>query len=144
VSGADDLLRRAGALVPRVTPTQALADQRDRGAMLVDIRPQVLRARDGVIPGSVHVERNVLEWRLDPIGEWRLPTLRGADHPVVVVCNEGFASLLAAASVAEVGLRDVSDMLGGFVAWRAAGLPVGPAPDDEGALPGHITPPAAG
>jgi rhodanese-related sulfurtransferase len=97
-----------------------------QGALLVDIRYGALRDRDGTIPGAVIVERNELEWRLDPAGTHRLPEAVSYDLPVVVVCNEGYASTLAAASLHTLGLSRATDLAGGFQAWRAAGLPVTP------------------
>jgi rhodanese-related sulfurtransferase len=105
-----------------VTPEQAAAVQ-SRGGLIVDIRPHANRIAEGEIPGAVVVERIVLEWRLDPNGDHRLPSLT-SDTPVVIVCNEGYASSLAAADGLRLGLRRVTDLVGGFRAWKAAGLPV--------------------
>ena len=93
------------------------------GARLVDIRPVAQRAREGGVPGALVIERNVLEWRLDPAGSHRIP--EAVDHGVhwIVVCSEGYASSLAAASLRELGLHRATDLDGGFVAWAAAGLP---------------------
>ncbi|CAG6393790.1 rhodanese-like domain-containing protein [Streptomyces cocklensis] len=111
----------------RLGPAEAAGAARE-GALLVDIRYAALRDRDGTIPGAVIVERNELEWRLDPSGSHRLPQAVSYDLPVVVVCNEGYASTLAAASLHALGLAAATDLAGGFQAWRAAGLPV-TAPD---------------
>ena len=120
----DEMLAQARAELQRVTPAEA--DERRRaGALLVDIRPHANRMADGEIPDSVPIERIVLEWRLDPAGEHRLPGFT-ADTPVVVLCNEGYASSLAARDVGQLGVRSVTDLIGGFRAWRAAGLPVRP------------------
>lgn len=103
----------------------------DRGALLVDIRPAAQRTTYGEIPGAVVIERNVLEWRLDPTSPDRHPDVTDQlDRPVVVVCQEGFASSLAAASLQELGLSRATDLVGGFAAWKAAGLAV------EGSEPG--------
>ena len=93
-------------------------------ALLVDIRYAALRERDGLIPGALVVERNELEWRLDPRGSHRAPQATGHDLRIVVICNEGYASSLAAVSLHRLGLRRATDLVGGFQAWRAAGLPV--------------------
>ncbi len=123
MSAVDALLEAARAGLDRVTPHQAAEIQRD-GGLLVDIRYAKLRERDGTIPGALIVERNELEWRLDPTGAHRAPQATGHDLPVVVVCNEGYASSLAAVSLRHLGLYRATDLVGGFQAWRAAGLPV--------------------
>jgi rhodanese-related sulfurtransferase len=125
VSGLDDLLARARSNLDRVDPN-AVAAAVAAGALLVDIRPFEQRSRDGDIPGSVVVDRNVLEWRLDPGGAYRIPEITGPDQCIVLVCNEGYASSLAAATLQDLGLRSATDLAGGFVAWRAAGLPIEP------------------
>ncbi|WP_327168918.1 rhodanese-like domain-containing protein [Streptomyces subrutilus] len=124
--GIDELLERVRAGYTRVGPQEAYAASRS-GALLVDIRYQALRERDGLIPGALVVERNELEWRLDPRGSHRAAEATGHDLQVVVVCNEGYASSLAAASLHALGLSRATDLTGGFQAWRAAGLPVTPA-----------------
>lgn len=121
-TGAEDMVARARARLERVTPEQAAAVQ-SRGGLIVDIRPHANRIAEGEIPGAVVVERIVLEWRLDPNGDHRLPSLT-SETPVVIVCNEGYASSLAAADGLRLGLRRVTDLVGGFRAWKAAGLPV--------------------
>jgi rhodanese-related sulfurtransferase len=121
-TGAEDMVARARARLERVTPEQAAAVQ-SRGGLIVDIRPHANRIAEGEIPGAVVVERIVLEWRLDPNGDHRLPGLT-SDTPVVIVCNEGYASSLAAADGLRLGLRRATDLVGGFRAWKAAGLPV--------------------
>lgn len=123
-TGAERMVTDARAQLERVTPEQAAALQ-SRGGLIVDIRPYANRSAEGEIPGAVVVERIVLEWRLDPHGEHRLPGIT-ADTPVVIVCNEGYASSLAAADGQRLGLRQVTDLVGGFRAWQAAGLPVVP------------------
>jgi rhodanese-related sulfurtransferase len=106
----------------RLGPEQAHAAQR-AGAVLVDIRPAAQRAAEGGIPGALIVERNVLEWRFDPASEARLPEA-GYGARVVVFCSEGYTSSLAAAALQQLGVRHATDLAGGFVAWRAARLPV--------------------
>ncbi|MFJ9342539.1 rhodanese-like domain-containing protein [Streptomyces sp. NPDC101733] len=123
--GIDELLERVRAGYTRIEP-QAAYEASRAGALLVDIRYQALRERDGLIPGAVVVERNELEWRLDPLGSHRLPEATGHDLRVVVICNEGYASSLAAASLHALGLRRATDLTGGFQAWKSAGLPVTP------------------
>jgi rhodanese-related sulfurtransferase len=124
--GIDELLERVREDLDRVEPAEAHEAARAGEALLVDIRYAALRDRDGLIPGALVVERNELEWRLDPQGSHRLPEATGHDLRVVVVCNEGYASSLAAASLRQLGLHRATDLVGGFQAWRAAGLPVAP------------------
>lgn len=124
--GIDDLLERVRAGYRRIEAEQAHEAARTGEALLVDIRYAALRERDGLIPGALVIERNELEWRLDPQGSHRIPEATGHDLQVVVICNEGYASSLAAASLHQLGLRRATDLVGGFQAWRAAGLPVEP------------------
>ena len=93
------------------------------GALLVDIRPAAQRTIEGEVPGALVIERNVLEWRLDPTSDARLPQAVGHDVRVLVLCSEGYTSSLAAAALVEIGLHRATDVEGGFQAWRAAGLP---------------------
>ena len=125
MSGVDRLLAQARLGLRRVDPKQAkqIADQ---GGLLIDIRPAAQRAEFGEIPGTLIVERNNLEWRLDPGGSHRLPEAENPDRPVVIICQEGYASSLAAASLLDLGRSAVSDLDGGFVAWKRAGLPTTP------------------
>ncbi|MGW5490530.1 rhodanese-like domain-containing protein [Streptomyces olivaceoviridis] len=125
--GIDELLERVRAGYRRVEAREAYEAARSGDALLVDIRYAALRDRDGLIPGAVVVERNELEWRLDPQGSHRLPEATGHDLRIVVICNEGYASSLAAASLHQLGLHRATDLVGGFQAWRAEGLPVSPA-----------------
>ncbi|WP_329314685.1 MULTISPECIES: rhodanese-like domain-containing protein [unclassified Streptomyces] len=122
--GIDALLERVRSGYARIDPAQAHAAFRAGDALLVDIRYQALRDRDGLIPGALVVERNELEWRLDPQGSHRAPEATSHDLRVVVICNEGYASSLAAASLHALGLHRATDLTGGFQAWKAAGLPV--------------------
>ena len=121
----DEMLAAARARLHRLTPAEAFAEF-SRGAVLVDIRPQAQRAREGGIPGAVIVERNVLEWRFDPASDARLPWVYGDDQQVIVFCSEGYTSSLAAAALQDLGLASATDIAGGYVAWAAAGLPVCP------------------
>lgn len=119
----DDELEKSRRGLDRVSPAEAAAAA-DAGALLVDIRPISQRTADGEIPGALILERNVLEWRLDPESPYRVPEVTGPEQVVIVVCDAGFASSLAAASLQAVGLPRATDLDGGFQAWRAAGLPV--------------------
>ena len=104
--------------------------------MIVDLRSNDERARDGVIPGSVHVPRSVLEWRVDPDSGFANPVVADKDVELILVCHEGYSSSLAAASLRGVGRARVADLVGGFVGWREAGLETIPAPPLSGGLPG--------
>ncbi|MCO4699423.1 sulfurtransferase [Streptomyces sp. RO-S4] len=126
-AGIDELLERVRSGYVRIEAEEAYEAARSGDAVLVDIRYAALRERDGLIPGALVVERNELEWRLDPRGSHRLPEATSHDLRVVVVCNEGYASSLAAESLHRLGLYRATDLVGGFQAWRAAGLPVVPA-----------------
>ncbi|HEY5835471.1 rhodanese-like domain-containing protein [Streptomyces sp.] len=123
---------------------RAAADAARDGALLVDIRYAALRDRDGTVPGAVIVERNELEWRLDPFGTHRLPQATGHELQVIVFCNEGYASSLAAASLHALGLHRATDLIGGFQSWRTTGLPVTPPDGAPTALTPHIAAAAAG
>lgn len=118
----EELLAEARAEIDCLSPAEARAAWRD-GAILVDIRPLEQRRRDGLVPGATVVERNVLEWRLDPRGEHRNPELARPDCRIILICDEGYQSSLAASTLRRFGL-DVSDVAGGVQAWSAAGLPL--------------------
>ncbi|MEV3991251.1 rhodanese-like domain-containing protein [Streptomyces sp. NPDC049837] len=120
----DELLEHTRAGLNRLTAPEAFAAAEAGDALLVDIRYAALRERDGLIPGALVVERNELEWRLDPQGSHRAPEAVSHDLRVVVVCDEGYASSLAAASLHHLGLHRATDLIGGFQSWRAHGLPV--------------------
>ncbi|MBQ0853010.1 sulfurtransferase [Streptomyces sp. BH-SS-21] len=122
--GIDELLERVRADLARVEAEAAHDAAQAGDALLVDIRYAALRERDGLIPGALVVERNELEWRLDPQGSHRAPEATSHDLRVVIVCNEGYASSLAAVSLRQLGLHRATDLVGGFQAWRTAGLPV--------------------
>ena len=115
---ADDLVAEARRHIGRVRPDELDAVLSD-GGLVVDIRPAGQRRSEGELPGATVVERNVLEWRLDPSGAHRLPEVRDHDQQVVVVCSEGYASSLAAAALVDLGFARASDLEGGFLAWRA-------------------------
>jgi rhodanese-related sulfurtransferase len=119
----DDLLAAARAGLRRLDPARAAAAMAN-GARLVDTRPQFQRQADGEIPGALTIERNQLEWRLDPTSPGRIP--EATDHGIawIVLCDEGYSSSLAAASLQRLGLRNATDVIGGFQAWKVAGLPI--------------------
>ncbi len=127
--GIDDLLEQARSLLQRVTPLQAADELYDRGfegVVLVDIRPEAQRRAEGEVHPAYRplvIERNVLEWRLDPRSQARLP-IAAYDLRVFVLCQEGYTSSLAAAALHHLGVRHATDVEGGFAAWRAAALPV--------------------
>ena len=119
----DDLLARAREGLDRVDPARA-ASEVEAGAVLIDIRSELQREQDGVVPDALYFPRNVLEWRCDPACEARDPRVGGLERRVIVMCNEGYQSSLAAANLQELGFTRATDLDGGFQAWRAAGLPV--------------------
>ena len=121
-TGIDDLLAAARSRLRRLDPQQTFVAL-ERGAVLVDIRPAAQRAEHGEIPGAIIIERNVLEWRLDPRSDARLGFASRYDLEVIITCQEGYTSSLAAASLQDLGLSRATDLDGGFAAWRAAGLP---------------------
>jgi rhodanese-related sulfurtransferase len=119
----DEIMQTARRRLHRLNPAQAHEAILD-GAILVDIRPHAQRAAEGSVPGALLVERNVLEWRFDPRSDARLPEADGYDVRLIVMCSQGYASSLAAASLQDLGLANATDLDGGFVAWERAGLPV--------------------
>jgi rhodanese-related sulfurtransferase len=119
----DQLLAAARAGLCRLTPVEA-HDATRRGAVIVDVRSDRQRDQDGLVPCARHVPRNVLEWRCDPACPHRDPTLARPGLHLIVMCNEGYQSSLAAATLQQLGLARATDVIGGFQAWRAAGLPV--------------------
>ena len=127
----DELLAQARATLPhRPHPAEALHAQAS-GALLIDMREDDQRREDGLIPGAIVLPRNSLEWRCDPASEWRHPAITRRDLRIILICNQGYQSSLAAATLQLLGLIHATDLDGGFTAWAAAGLPV-------------IAPPAAG
>jgi len=121
-TGIEGLLAAARARLNRLDPHEAFAAQQS-GAVLVDIRPEASRRLEGNIPGAVIIERTVLEWRLDPASPERVDWTT-YDAEIVLVCNEGYSSSLAAATLHDLGLHRATDLVGGFRAWRAAGLAI--------------------
>ena len=133
-----DLLARARSRLGRLEPAEALAAQA-RGALLVDTRSDDERRRDGAIPGALHIPRSVLEWRLDPDADpdFHNPHVVGLDQQLVLVCSHGESTSLAAATLQGLGFANATDVVGGFAAWKAAGLPVHEAAAvDSGGTPG--------
>jgi rhodanese-related sulfurtransferase len=126
----DELLASARARLNRVTPREAFGEMA-AGGMLIDIRPAAQRAVQGEIPGSTIVERNHLEWRLDPCSDARLPWVTGYDHRVMIICEAGYTSSLAAAALQDLGLHRATDVIGGYQVWTAEGLPWAPASAGE-------------
>jgi rhodanese-related sulfurtransferase len=119
----DEILGTERQRLHRLIPVQARDAMRE-GALLIDIRPQAQRLAEGQVPGALHVERNVLEWRFDPRSQARLPQATGYDLRLIIMCSQGYASSLAAASLQDIGLHHTTDLAGGFIAWAQAGLPV--------------------
>jgi rhodanese-related sulfurtransferase len=117
-AGVEQLLAAARARIERVGPDR-LAEVAEQGGLVVDIRPEAQRRAEGELPGAVVIERNVLEWRLDPGGDHRIPEVRDRDQRIVVVCSAGYASSLAAASLVDLGFHGAGDLDGGYLAWRA-------------------------
>jgi rhodanese-related sulfurtransferase len=117
-TSADDLVERARGRIHRVEPCE-LPGVMAEGGLVIDIRPAAQRREEGSLPGAIVVERNVLEWRLDPKGTHRLADVDGLAQSVVIVCSAGYASSLAAASLAELGYTRASDLIGGYLAWRS-------------------------
>ncbi|HEX9342830.1 MAG TPA: rhodanese-like domain-containing protein [Actinomycetota bacterium] len=118
----NQLLAQARSRLVRLDPAET-AEAVEAGALLVDIRPAAQRQAEGEVPGALVIERNVLEWRLDPASSARIPQADGYDLQVIVMCSEGYTSSLAAASLQDLGLYRATDLTGGFKAWATAGLP---------------------
>ncbi len=135
----EQLLSAARARLRRLSPDEAYQAVTETEAMLVDIRPESQRAIEGSIAGALIVERNVLEWRFDPVSDARLPIVTDHDLQVIVFCSEGYASSLAAAALQDVGLWRATDIVGGFHAWRAAGLPL-VTPTNPGFRASNVSP----
>jgi 8-oxo-dGTP pyrophosphatase MutT (NUDIX family)/rhodanese-related sulfurtransferase len=119
----NDVLADAQGRLPRLTPRQTAAALRD-GATLVDTRSNDLRLQDGIIPDAIHVPLSVLEWRVDAASGYPSPALAGRTDRMVLICKDGYSSSLAALRLRDLGFADTTDVIGGFVAWVAAGLPV--------------------
>jgi rhodanese-related sulfurtransferase len=128
----DALLREARSRLDRVAPSDLGAEQ-EAGSLVIDTRSSDERRRHGVIPGSIHIPRSVLEWRVDPDADpaFRNPHVHGLDQRLVLVCADGYSSSLAAATLRDLGFGRATDLDGGFTAWKKLGLPVGSAPVDR-------------
>jgi len=120
----DQYLAEARSGLSRLEPAVAYEAVLD-GALLVDIRPEFQRRRDGEVPAAIIVERNHLEWRLHPESPARIPEATGFDVRWIVLCDEGYASSLAAAALQALGFHGATDVIGGLQAWRTAGMPLG-------------------
>ncbi|MDN3935708.1 rhodanese-like domain-containing protein [Arthrobacter sp. YD4] len=114
----DELLLASRANLDRVSASE-LGGEVAAGALVVDTRPVDQRERDGALPGAIVIDRNVLEWRLDPSSSHRLPMAHDYDRRIVIVCNEGYSSSLAAETLQQLGLSRATDLIGGFQAWAA-------------------------
>lgn len=126
----DDLLAEARRGLTRLEPAAALEAVRS-GATLIDIRSEAQITDDGVVPEALRIRRNVLEWRLDPDSAHRHPRSPGLEDRVIIMCDAGYASSLAAATLQQLGFAQATDLAGGFQGWRAAGLPVEAADGGE-------------
>jgi rhodanese-related sulfurtransferase len=131
VKTVDELLAEARAQLERVTAEQAHAEQQ-AGALLIDTRTYEQRRDGGSVPGAIVLDRTIFEWRLDPSSPTHLPGVRDHDARIIVLCRQGYSSSLAAATLQELGLHRATDVVGGFEAWAAAGLPIEPfTPEGE-------------
>ena len=141
VRGAEELLAAARARIPRFEPPAAWEAASTGAVLVVDIRSDDDRRRHGIVPGSLHIPRTVLEWRVDPGSSWSNPHVGGRDRRLVLICSHGLSSSLAAAVLLDLGFEGAGDVVGGFEAWRAERLPVRRAPTREaGVLPGMTGP----
>ncbi len=132
MTSIEKVIARARGTILQYAPSEAIGAH----AMIVDLRSNDERARTGIIPGSVHVPRSVLEWRADPDSGWSNPRIADRQLPLILVCAQGYSSTLAAESLVALGFEHVGDLEGGFDAWVAAGLPIAPAPPPDDGLPG--------
>ena len=138
---AADLLADARTMIQRVDPEAAWAASSAGEALIVDIRSMDERRRDGIVPGSLHLPRTVLEWRVDPGSGWSNRHAVETERRLILLCAHGWSSSLAAATLVDLGYPDAADVEGGFEAWLAVGLPTASAPDrPTGVLPGMAPP----
>ncbi len=135
----EELLTAATARIARLEPLEAFAAAAD-GALIVDIRSHDSRRRDGIVPGSLHIPRTVLEWRVAPGSVSRNPHIAALEQRLVLLCDHGCSTVLAAATLVDLGFASAGDVIGGFAAWRGAGLPVADAPPPAAGLPGMGAP----
>ena len=126
----DSLLAAAAQRIERRSPGDAYAAMH-AGALLIDIRSSEDRERDGIVPGSLHIPRTVLEWRLAPDSDWRNPHVGELDREIILICDHGDSTVFATATLMDLGFIHSSDVIGGFEAWLAAGLPVAAAPSER-------------
>jgi rhodanese-related sulfurtransferase len=119
----EELLKTARSRIRRYEPTD-VATAIGEGAVLVDLRCQDDRAREGRVAGAVPIPRTVLEWRVDPDSPWKDDRVANPDVPLILMCNDGYSSSLAAATLVDMGFVDAGDLIGGFRAWKAEGLPL--------------------
>ncbi len=122
-----EMLARAEAQITRYAADEAAAAVAN-GALLIDVRQASSRERDGIVPGSLHIPLTVLEWRVAPDAPLRSPHVGGLDAQLILICDHGCSTILAAASLVELGFAGAGDVVGGFAAWRDRGLPTLPAP----------------
>jgi len=122
--GIEETLSQVRSRLPRLNPAEAYAASKDEDTYLVDTRPEFQRREAGEIAGAIVIERNHLEWRLDPSSDARIPEAVRAGIRWIVLCEGGYSSSLAADSLRQIGLHRSTDIVGGFNAWRAAGLPI--------------------
>lgn len=127
--GSMGLLDEARRSIDRLTPHEAL-EAHQRGAMLIDVRTEAHRAAAHNIPGAVVIDLTVLHWRLDPTFDYRIPEAASWDQPYILICRHGYSSSVAAALLVRMGLTRVADVIGGYEAWEADGLPVTDEPAD--------------
>ena len=123
----DEIVDSATERITRFHPGEAFVAVCD-GALLIDVRSDLDRARVGIVPGSLHIPRTVLEWRLAPDSPWRNPHVGGLDQPIILICDHGYSTVLAAATLVDLGFTNVADVIGGFAGWCRAALPVVAAP----------------
>ncbi|GII23070.1 rhodanese-like domain-containing protein [Planosporangium mesophilum] len=128
-TGIGEILAKVRTGTRRMTPEETEAAGR-RGALVVDTRTEHQRQEQGEIPGSLVIDRTVLEWRLDPLSDARIPEAVDHDLEIIVICRQGYSSSLAAASLRAIGLWRATDMIGGVEAWQRAGLPLTSGPAD--------------
>ncbi len=135
--GVEELLELARRRIERLEPDAAWAAASGRDALILDIRSEDDRRATGIVPGSLHIPRTVLEWRVDPSSAWHNPRVGGRDRRLVLLCTHGYSSSLAAATLVDLGFERSGDVIGGFEAWSRRGLPIVPAPPRrDGELPG--------
>jgi rhodanese-related sulfurtransferase len=128
--GIDRLLAGERRLLRRLTPQEA-RDAAAAGGLIIDTRSHEQRVAGGTVPGAVRIHRNVLEWRADPTSGHQDPRIAACSGPLVIMCEQGYSSSLAAATLQRLGVRSATDMIGGFEAWTAAGLPTEPVDDSD-------------